>query len=173
MISFFARLLLLPLIAFGSGVWAAHHWDEGAVADLKLAQQTALTRAAVTAAAAQKREDAVTLDVALANAAAQEKTRVLTRTILEKVPTYVTIASDRACSVPNGFVRLFDAASAGTDPASLPGTAGEPDGAASGVALSQIAALSAENDTRYHAVSGQLRELQAWVEEQKRIANGE
>jgi hypothetical protein len=173
MFSFFAKFLLLPLIAFAGGAFIARHWDEGAIADLKLDAQTEMTRAAIAAAGVQKREDAATLRSALANAAAQEQTRLLTRIIIEKVPTYVSVKSDRACSVPNGFVRVFDAAAGATDPAVLPGTAGEPDDAASGIALSQIAALSAENAARYHAVAQQLSALQAWVEEQRRIANSE
>ncbi|HUO91856.1 MAG TPA: hypothetical protein VMU22_02995, partial [Rhizomicrobium sp.] len=155
------------------GVWAARHWDEGTIADLKLAQQKAITRAAETAADVQKRQDAVTLNIALANAGAQERVRTVTRTILERVPIYVSPEADHACVVPNGFVRLFDAAAAGTDPASLPGTAGESDGAASGIALSEVAALSAEHDAQYHATAEQLKALEAWVEDQKQIANRE
>jgi hypothetical protein len=163
MFSFLFKFVMLPLIAFGGGLWVAHHWDEGAIANLKLADANAALHAAQTAMANQKKQDATALTIALRNATAQEQIRVVTRTLIEKVPTYVSRKADLACVVPFGFVRVFDAAASGVDPAALPGTAGEPDDAPSGVALSRIAALSAEHDGQYRAVTEQLIELQNWV----------
>lgn len=91
-------------------------------------------------------------------------------TIVREVPVYVSKAADAACPVPAGFVRLHDAA-AGNLPAPEP--AGAADDAASGVALSTVAATVSENYTDCHANAEQLKQLQAWVNESSAILNQE
>lgn len=91
-------------------------------------------------------------------------------TIVKEVPVYVSKAADAACPVPAGFVRLHDAAS-GNLPAPEP--AGAADEAASGVALSAVAATVGENYTDCHANAEQLKQLQAWVSESASIINQE
>ncbi|WP_057395573.1 hypothetical protein, partial [Ralstonia solanacearum] len=71
-------------------------------------------------------------------------------TIIKEIPRYVPIQADAACVVPRGFVRLHDAAAAGSVPD--PGT-GDADAAPSGVALSSVAAAVADNYTDSHANS--------------------
>lgn len=70
---------------------------------------------------------------------AKERVRIqtVTRTLIQKVPVYVTPAADRACVVNLGFVRLHDAAASGSPPA-LPGPSGGPLDAPSGVQLSAV-----------------------------------
>lgn len=159
MLSFFLRLILPFSIAFGGGVYAAHRWDAGTIADLKRADALVAAHQAEAALALQKAQDAVTLAAALKEASAQARVRLVTHTIIEKVPLYVTSKADAACIVPDGFVRLFDAAASGA----VPGPARESDDAASGVALSRVAELSVEHDGQYHAVAEQLTALQNWV----------
>ncbi len=47
--------------------------------------------------------------------AAQEKTRTVTRTLVQKVKVYVPQAADARCVVPDGFVSLWNAAIGGAD----------------------------------------------------------
>ncbi|MCL9854320.1 hypothetical protein [Ralstonia solanacearum] len=84
-------------------------------------------------------------------------------TIIERIPSYVPVQADASCAVPRGFVRLHDAAAAGTVPD--PGT-GDADAAPSGVALSSVAAAVADNYTDSHANSEQLTELQQLLRDQ-------
>lgn len=166
-------LRVVPLLAaLGAGAWAMHHWDEGTIADLKLADQAAQTRALSNALARQKREDRATLAAALKDAAAQTRIVTLTKTIKERIPVYVTAKSDAACIINHGFVRVFDAAAGGVDPAELPGTAGEPDDAPAAVTLSGVAALSADNDAAARANAKQLEDLQDWIRAQEAIEPG-
>ncbi len=84
-------------------------------------------------------------------------------TIIKEVPRYVPAQADAACVVPRGFVRLHDAAAAGTVPDS---GAGDADAAASGVALSAVAGTVAGNYTDSHANSAQLSTLQQALRDQ-------
>lgn len=74
-----------------------------------------------------------------------ERVRIqtVTKTLIEKVPYYVTAKADADCTVPLGFVRLHDAAAAGS--AGLPSAAGGPLDAPSGVPLSAVASTVAAN----------------------------
>ncbi|CAJ0743849.1 Signal peptide protein [Ralstonia mannitolilytica] len=89
--------------------------------------------------------------------------RVKGDTVIKEVPRYVTVQADAACVVPRGFVRLHDAAAAGAVPD--PDT-GDADAAASGVALSAVAATVAANYTDSHANSEQLSALQQALRDQ-------
>lgn len=68
--------------------------------------------------------------------------RTVTQTLIKEVPVYVTIESDRACVVPDGFVRLHDAAALG---AAVPAAPGGSVAAPSGVPLSAVAETVAAN----------------------------
>ena len=57
------------------------------------------------------------------------------------VHDHITPKQDAACTLPNSFVSVLDATVLGTTPDQLPGHAGEPDDAPSGVTLSQATAL--------------------------------
>lgn len=92
------------------------------------------------------------------------------RTIIKEVPVYVSEAADRACPVPAGFVRVHDASAANVPP---PGSAGPADERASAVALSTVAATVAGNYTDCHANAEQLRQLQAYVREHKKVFSTE
>ena len=84
-------------------------------------------------------------------------------TIIKEVPRYVPAQADAACVVPRGFVRLHDAAAAGTVPD--PDT-GDADAAAPGVALSAVASTVTGNYTDSHANSEQLSTLQQALRDQ-------
>lgn len=84
-------------------------------------------------------------------------------TIIKEVPHYVSVQADAACVVPRGFVRLHDAAAAGTVPD--PDT-GDADAAASGIALSAVASAVTGNYSDSHANSEQLSTLQQALRDQ-------
>ena len=84
-------------------------------------------------------------------------------TIIKEVPRYVPAQADAGCVVPRGFVRLHDAAAAGTVPDPDTGNA---DAAASGLALSAVASTVAGNYTDSLANSEQLSTLQRALRDQ-------
>ncbi|WP_296223226.1 hypothetical protein [Ralstonia sp. UBA689] len=84
-------------------------------------------------------------------------------TIIKEVPRYVPVQADAACVVPRGFVRLHDAAAAGTVP--NPDT-GDADAAPSDVALSTVAGTVAANYTDCHVDAARLTSLQQTLRDQ-------
>lgn len=98
----------------------------------------------------------------------QSAIQVVTQTIERKVTEYVDKASDAQCSVPVGFVRVHDAAAAGTIPGAAAGTDGQP----SGVALSSVAATVATNYGADHLTEAKLKSLQEWARAQYKAVNG-
>lgn len=84
-------------------------------------------------------------------------------TIIKEVPRYVPVQADAACVVPRGFVRLHDAAAAGTLP--NPDT-GDADAAPAGVALSTVASTVAANYTDCHVDAARLSSLQQTLRDQ-------
>lgn len=83
-----------------------------------------------------------------------------TQTLIKQVPVYVSEAADRACTVPAGFVRLHDAAAANLP---APGPRGAADAAPSGVALSAVAAVNAENYGTCNDTASRLSSLQEFI----------
>jgi hypothetical protein len=71
-------------------------------------------------------------------AAERTAVEVRTRTLIQRIPVHVTPDDDRRCSVNAGFVRVHDAAAGGSAAGEVPGSAGGPDAAASGVPLSSV-----------------------------------
>ena len=91
-------------------------------------------------------------------------------TIIKEVPRYVPVQADAACVVPRGFVRLHDAAAAGTVP--NPDT-GDADAAPAGVALSAVASTVAANYTDCHVDAARLTSLQQTLRDQGVTVIGE
>ncbi len=88
--------------------------------------------------------------------------------IAKQIPNLISATADGQCVIPNGFVLLHDSASRNEVPDTSRGT----NEGASEVKLSGVATTITENYTTYHKVAEQLRSLQEWVNEQKRIYNG-
>lgn len=163
MFSFLLKFLLPAALAFGCGLAVAHHWDEGAIADLKLADKTAQAQALRTALALQKKQDAVTLAAALREAAVQQKIATHTVTLTREIPVYVSPRIDSRTCIPYGLVRVLDAAVLGADPAALSLPAGQSDDACAPVDASALAASIAANYGAARANAEQLGALQGWV----------
>lgn len=152
------------IVGFGSG-WTVRDWKAGADATRAAKAET---KAAVRVIYRERAQADVTSRVGAAAAKAQIEIRYRTETLIKEVPVYVTVEADRQCVVPVGFVRLHDAAAAGS---AIPEPAGVADDAPSGVALSAIAATVAGNYGDYQAVSRQLTDLQDWVRQQQAVTN--
>ena len=137
---------------FAAG-WRLHDWRDAA-ASLRQARQAEKTTV---------RQDAVAQAIAVRAQAAQDRIRTITRTLIEKVPVYVTRNADARFPLPWGFVRLHDAAVLGDD---LPATSegpGQPDDAPSGVAASGAAAVIVANYGACRADQQRLTDLQDWA----------
>ncbi|WP_029046579.1 hypothetical protein [Cupriavidus sp. amp6] len=91
-------------------------------------------------------------------------------TIIKEIPRYVPAQADAACTVPVGFVRMHDAAAAGTV---LGPGAGDSDAAGSGIALSAVAGTVAGNYTSCRANAEQLSALQQLLRDQGATIIGE
>lgn len=177
MFSFLLKLLL-PAVAFGGGLYVAHHWDAGDVASLQktiaiIQRDDARAKAVALAAAADRmrRADAISLKSAVAEAAAQQKLAdkksIIAKEVHRHVPPEI---SNRVC-IPYGVVRVLDAAGTGADSDALSLPAGESDGACAPVTAAALAANVAANYAAARANAEQLGALQTWVKAEADAAN--
>lgn len=107
----------------------------------------------------------ITEDVGTRVAQREADIRYITRTIVQEIPVYVTQQSDDRCTVPVGFVRLHDAAAAGTP--AVPLGAGEFADTPSGLELSSVASTVVGNYGESNVWREQVLGWQAWYAEQK------
>lgn len=154
----YAQINGLPI--FGGGLRAE-------IADLKAANAQAVIDAVTAARADQIARDKITQDIAVKAAEAIQKTITVTRTIIREVPRNVTPEIDRSFPVPLGFVRVHDAAASGNPVDAVSIAPGQPNDAASDVAMSEVAGVSAGNFGACHANAEQLKALQAWIVQQQ------
>ncbi|MGX6568457.1 putative phage related protein; putative exported protein [Cupriavidus taiwanensis] len=91
-------------------------------------------------------------------------------TIIKEIARYVPAQADATCTIPIGFVRVHDAAAAGT---MLGPGARDTDAASSGIALSTVAGAIAGNYTVCHANAEQLNALQQLLRDQGASIIGE
>jgi hypothetical protein len=126
-----------------------------------------LTDAKARAAVLKSREKwiAAAQVQARAHLAAAAATRQQIKTIVKKVPVYVSAKSDSACVVPWGAVRLLDAAASGValDRVRATVAPGRSDDAPSDVTLSEAVALLATDLGHARQNADQLARLQKVV----------
>ena len=158
-----AAILALVVIAAGFAWWATTSYN--------VAVQRA-DQAETTAATLRKQLDnARSATVTVTQYVDRERViRLKGDTIIKEVPRYVPVQADAACVVPRGFVRLHDAAAAGTVPD--PDT-GDADAAPAGVALSAVASTVAANYTDCHVDAARLTSLQQTLRDQGVTVIGE
>lgn len=148
--SFLLKWVVMPAVllsvGFGFG-WQVHGWRYGA-------QQTQAVGRVVRVVQQQAR---VTQPIVQRIQVEHDRTVYVNHYIHDKVPVYVTAQADHECVVPAGFVRLHDAAAADVPP--VPFAAGESADTPSGIALSTIATIVADNYATCHDA---LTEAQAW-----------
>ena len=90
----------------------------------------------------------------------KERIRTVTQTIIKEVPVYVTNEADDRCTVPDGAVRLLDAAASGNPPA--PYAPGESPDAPSGHDLSGVVSSVVNNYGYTHELEATVKGWQDW-----------
>lgn len=88
-----------------------------------------------------------------------------TDVITKEIPKYITKEVDAQCSIPNVAIVLHDAASQNE----LPDTAGRTNEGTSDITLSKLLDTTVLNYGTFYEVREQLKALQDWVREQKKI----
>lgn len=161
----YALVLAIGLALGWGGAWKVR---DAMSAQAALKAAIAQTRAAIDVVDRTQQAATVTEGVGRAVEATQVETRIVYRTITERIPVYVTPETDRAVTLPLGFVRLHDAAAAGSV-AALPDRAGQPADAPSGVALSAAAGTIVGNYGTCLEWRNQVIGWQAWYAEQSAI----
>lgn len=157
-------LAVLIIIGIGIFAWGWHvgtdhvqaKWDADKVAMKAIVATVEAKQAQVSTQVVTKYVDRV------------QTIQGATKTIIQKVKEYVPVKADAACPIPNGFVRLHDAAA--EDSMQLPASSVSADGQASVVKLSDVASTVAGNYGICHANAEQLTELQDWVKGQEEAA---
>ena len=87
------------------------------------------------------------------------------RTIIKRVPVYVTVVDDSRCTINAGFVRLWNDSNQGKVSESSAGA----DAAPSGVVLSEVATQKATEALICRKTEQQLISLQQWVLRQQEL----
>jgi hypothetical protein len=157
-----AAAVLVLVLTYGAGIEAG--------VDREVAAQARREEAARKAVAKVEADGkAITADVEQQAEARKAEIRTITKTLIEKVPVYVTVEADRRVDVPVGFVRLHDQAASGLS--GLPDATGLVVDAPSGVPLSAVAGTVVGN----YGVAYQWREealaCRAWVAQQAALYN--
>lgn len=86
------------------------------------------------------------------------------------MPAYVTAEADRRCVVPDGYVRLRDAAGAGL-PVVPPAAGGSVD-ADTGLVLSDLAANDLVNAAAFNACVAEVKAWRGWYPRQADLWSG-
>jgi len=158
------RWIALALAALALLAGVHHHGVTQGRNGEKAAQRVAIERARKDVA----RREAVAVQITDQSRANldREKVRIQTRTVtlIKEVDHYVTPAADNRCIVPVGFVRYHDAAAGQTE---LPPAAGGPLDAPSGVDLSSVASVVAENYGTAFGWRAEAMTWRAWYRDQK------
>ena len=86
-------------------------------------------------------------------------------TIIKKVPVYVTVKDDAACTIDTGFVSLWN----DSNSLRVSSPSNESNDTASSVVLSDVAAQHVTEASLYHETATQLIALQDWVRRQRQV----
>jgi hypothetical protein len=148
--------LICLTIGFGAG-WRVHDWKDA----------SGQVQAVVKVARVIEKQGAINTVAAQKEQAAQDRIVLVTKTIVEKVPTYVTPEADARCVIPVGFLRLHDAAAAGLPPVSE--ATGKPDDAPSGVELHTVTETVVGNYGVANSNAEKLGALQEWLRQQAAV----
>jgi len=148
---------LIGAIAAG---WLVHKIDTATLNDYKLAQARVQSKAVADAIDLERKQAAIALNAAVAEAEAQEKIIVETETIVKEVVRHVK-------DVPNcptfGVVRIYNASLSGAGVDSFPIPTGKSDDSSAGITTDSFAQSLAINNGRCRANSQQLNALIDYV----------
>ncbi len=183
----FHILSVLTILLLLVGMYCKGSYDAKRLADSEMAlrdAQAALRYAEAQAAAArfEAQQTKVTTQVVTKYVDRVKIVREKAATIIQEVPKYVTQADDRRCTIPTGFVKLWDMSNAGSSESYVPETTGDPDERTPGslnlqveevtsdITLSDIAQQHAIESEYTLSIEEQLRALQEWVREQEKLS---
>ena len=152
-------VLVTAVVCFGLGYASGvmHEQAKEASRQLKVTNTALVQVAKVEHAQAAA---VASVDTTLTNK--REAVQIVTRTIIQKVPEYVTVQADAKSYIPVGFVRLHDASASGINPTDTKATGSDNDSPSS-FALSDVAETVALNYGLYHDVAARLEACQAYV----------
>jgi hypothetical protein len=136
-------------------------WLDQGASHIQAQWDAAIQQQALQTAAARERQAQATVKVVTEYVDRVRVVRAKGDTSIKKVPVYVPVQADAACTINRGFVRLHDAPAAGE----LPEPARDADAAAAGIALSAVAGTVAAYYQTGHENAEQLRELQVCIVE--------
>lgn len=154
---------ILALGAAGAAGWSIRDYDYQK--HLKADARAAL-EASEAARNTEARNEETSTQVGRQVEETKERVRVVTNTILKEVPVYVSQESNDRCVVPDGAVRLLDAAASGNPP--VPYGPGESADAPSRHELSGVVSNVVGNYGYTHELEAQVRGWQDWYEQVKK-----
>jgi hypothetical protein len=147
-----ARWLLVLAVAFGGGWWYGSSGKRELEREIQASVEKRRSDVATFVVSMSKREQDAREQLALE----RSRDHTVYVTLKKEVPVYVTAKADAGCVITRGFVQHHDAAWRG---AALPEAPSGSVDAASGIPLSRVADVNAENA----AVCRDLRhEAEAW-----------
>lgn len=168
-------LVAAVCLALGfAGGWIVRDWKASADrAAARISAAEAREAAVRDALYLERKHAAVSHAAEVAAIAAQVEIRTVTKTLIERIPVYVPAEADVRFALPDGLVRLHDAAAGGLP---LPDPAADPDGAAgflepSAAAPSRLGAVIVENYGVCHADAARFAALQKWIRDQAAVMN--
>lgn len=94
-------------------------------------------------------------------------TKAQFRTLREKVKVYVPAQADAGCTIPAGFVSLYNEAVSSGGKTKVPRPAGGPVGAPSGVQLSDHLSTDLDNLELGHLFRNEAATWRSWYQDQK------
>jgi hypothetical protein len=160
---------ILIVALCGLALWGVHHAGYRAgVKHEQDAQAEALAKAEKRVKEAEKKAATITTRVEVRHAAAVEKIRTVTQTLIKEVP-YAVPSDPARASLSVGFVRLHDAAATGLP--GLPDPAGRADAEASGIGDADLARTLLGNYEACHVSAETVTAWQSWVVDQAALYN--
>lgn len=155
---FIVRIVLLIVLSLGffmeGAIWNEQQWA------IKVAEM----KKDITELDAKSSK--VTTKVVVKYIERYNNTKEIGDEITGKTEEIISNASNNNCVIPVGAVMLHNAAATKTP---LPDTTGAANEAASGVELTDYSKTVTNNYTKYHILSEQLKSLQEWIIEQKKL----
>lgn len=153
-------------LAIGVGIGAGGYMvgrEHGVLAE-KAAEAARIAEAGRKVAKVEKGGREISADVANDLAASKARIATLTVQLQQKVPSYVTSKADRGCIIPDGYVRVRDAA--GANVAVVPPGPGGSIDADSGLVLSDLAANDIVNASAFNQCVAEVKVWRGWYPRQ-------
>jgi hypothetical protein len=154
--------LLAVVLIYQGGVSAGVDRERAANAKLVAA---AMERAVKVS----KASDAISKTARETHATDLARINDLTAKLQQKVTRYVTPEADRRCIIPDGYIRLRNAAGAGVDP--VPPASGGSIDSDSGLVLSDLARNDVTNAAAFNTAIAEVKAWRGWYATQADLWN--